>query len=194
MESIDYNKVTVIDRFMEKTFLKLIPYSVTPNQVTYLRFALTPIVGWLFYKEIYDWGLVLFLLTMLTDALDGAMARTRDQITDLGKIIDPVADKLAIATVAVLLIVKFLNPLIAWLIVIVDVLIMVMGGYKKYILGKTIQAEIFGKLKLIIQVVGIGILLLFALLGWGWLLILAKVVLYLAIFLAIISLSRPHSI
>ncbi len=194
MESIDYNKVTVIDRFMEKAFLKLIPYSVTPNQVTYLRFALTPIVGWLFYKEIYDWGLVLFLLTMLTDALDGAMARTRDQITDLGKIIDPVADKLAIATVAVLLIVKFLNPLIAWLIVIVDVLIMVMGGYKKYILGKTIQAEIFGKLKLIIQVVGIGILLLFALLGWGWLLILAKVVLYLAIFLAIISLSRPHSI
>jgi CDP-diacylglycerol--glycerol-3-phosphate 3-phosphatidyltransferase len=194
MVNIDYNKVTVIDRFMERTFLKLIPYSVTPNQVTYLRFALTPIVGWLFYKEIYDWGLVLFLLTMLTDALDGAMARTRDQITDLGKIIDPVADKLAIAIVAVLLIVKFLNPLIAWLIVIVDVLIMVVGGYKKYILGKTIQAEIFGKLKLIIQVVGIGILLLFALLGWGWLLILAKVVLYLAIFLAIISLSRPHSI
>ena len=194
MTQIDYNKVTVIDRFLAKTFLKFIPFSVTPNQVTYLRFVLTPFVGWLFYKEIYDWGLVLFLLTMLTDALDGAMARTRDQITDLGKIIDPLADKLAVATVAVLLVIKFLNPAVAILIVTVDVLIMLVGGYKKYILKKGIQAEIFGKLKLITQVVGIFVLLLYALLSWSWLLIVAKYVLYLAIGLATISLSRPHSI
>ncbi len=194
MRKIDYNKITKIDRLLEKTLLRFIPYSVTPNQVTYLRFILTPIVGWLFYKEIYDWGLILFLLTMLTDAIDGAMARTRDQITDWGKIIDPLADKLAVGTVAVLLIIRFLNVQIAGLIIIIDILIMLVGGYNKYILKRGIQAEIFGKMKLITQVVGIAVLLLYILLSWGWLLVLAKYILYLAIGLAVISLSRPHSI
>ncbi len=194
MIKIDYNKATKIDRFLEKTLLKFIPYSVTPNQVTYLRFILTPVVGWLFYREIYSWGLILFLLTMLTDAIDGAMARTRDQITDLGKVIDPLADKLAVGTVAVLLVVRFLNWQIAGLIILVDVLIMLVGGYNKYILKKGIQAEIFGKMKLITQVIGVAVLLLYILLSWSWLLIMAKYILYLAIGLAVISLSRPHSI
>jgi len=194
MRKIDYNKVTKIDRLLEKTLLKFIPYSVTPNQVTYLRFILTPVVGWLFCREIYNWGLVLFLLTMLTDAIDGAMARTRGQITDWGKIIDPLADKLAVGTVAVLLVVRFLNWQIAGLIILVDVLIMLVGGYNKYILKKGIQAEIFGKMKLITQVIGVAVLLLYILLSWSWLLIIAKYILYLAIGLAVISLSRPHSI
>jgi len=193
-KQIDYNKVTKIDKFLEKTLLRFIPHTITPNQVTGLRFLLTPLIAWLFYKEVYGYGLVLFLLTMLTDAIDGAMARTRNQITDLGKIIDPLADKLAVATVAVLLVIKFLDPKIAYWIITIDVLIMLVGGYKKYILGESIQAEIFGKLKLITQVIGIGLLLLYILLSWNWLLIAAKYVLYLAIILATISLFRPHSI
>ena len=84
------------------------------------------------------------------------------------------ADKFAIATVVILLVLKFLTPFIAWLIVGVDVLTMLVGGYKKYILGEDIQAEIFGKLKLIMQVIGVGVLLLYILLAMGWLLILAK--------------------
>ena len=191
---MDYNKITAIDRFLERTLLKLIPFSITPNQVTYLRIILTPLLGWLFYKEIYAWGLILFLLTMLTDAIDGAMARTRNQITDLGKMLDPLADKLAVGMVAVLLVIKFFNPIIAWLIIGIDVLIMLVGGYKKYILKDGIQAEIFGKLKLITQVIGVGVLLLYVLLSWAWLLILAKYILYLAIGLATISLSRPHAV
>jgi len=187
-------KITFSDRFLEKTLLKIIPKSITPNQVTYLRFFLTPVVAWLFYQEVYDWGLVLFLLTMLTDAIDGAMARTRDQVTDLGKIIDPLADKLAVATVAVLLVFRFLNSLIGWAIIIIDILIMMVGGYKKYILGKTIQAEIFGKIKLITQVVGIGVLLLYILLRQEWLLLGAEYILIGAIILASISLFRPNSI
>ncbi len=187
-------KITFFDKLLKNTLLKGIPFSVTPNQVTYLRFILTPIVGWLIYKEMYSWGLLLFLFTMLTDAIDGAMARTRNQVTNLGKIIDPLADKLVVAVVAVLLIVKFLNPNLAWAIIGIDILIMIVGGYKKYILGEDIQAEIFGKLKLIIQVIGIGVLLLYILLTWAWLLMLAQYILYLAIILAIISLFRPHSI
>lgn len=191
---MDGNKITVIDRFLEKTLLKFIPRSITPNQVTYLRFVLTPMVGWLLYKEVYDWGLALFLFTMLTDAIDGAMARTRDQITTLGKIIDPLADKMAMAIVVVLLVAKFITPIIAGLIIGLDILVMLVGGYKKYILGEEIQAEIFGKLKLITQVIGVGVLLLYILFSAGWLLILAKYILYLAIGLALISLSRPHAI
>jgi CDP-diacylglycerol--glycerol-3-phosphate 3-phosphatidyltransferase len=191
---MDDKQSTVIDRFLEKTLLKFIPHRITPNQVTYLRFILAPIVGWLFYKEVYDWGLVLFLFTMLTDAIDGAMARTRNQVTSLGKIIDPLADKFTMAIGVVLLVAKFLNPLMALVIVGIDILTMLIGGYKKYVLKEDIQAEIFGKLKLITQVIGVGVLLLYILLSVVWLLILAKYILYLAIILAIISLSRPHAI
>ena len=191
---MDYNKVTVIDKLLAKTLLRFIPETVTPNQVTYLRFILTPVVGWLFYKEIYDWGLVLFLLTMLTDAIDGAMARTRNQITDLGKMIDPLADKLIIGVVAILLIAKFLSLRLAVLLVVLDVLAMLVGAYRKYILNRVVQAEIFGKLKVIMQVAGIVILLLYILLSWSWLLLLARHTLYVAIGLILISSLRAHSI
>ncbi len=191
---MNYNEVTVIDRFLARTLLRFIPESVTPNQVTGLRFVLTPVVFWLLYKEYYFWGFVLFLFNMLTDAIDGAMARTRNQITDLGKIIDPLADKLAIGSVAILLLFRFLNHWLAWAVVLLDVAIMLVGAFEKYILGRTIQAEIFGKLKLISQVIALAVLLIFVLTQISFFLFLTKVVLWLAIILATISLFRPHSI
>ncbi len=189
-----YEQVTFIDRIIEKVFLWAIPISVTPNQVTCLRFILTPIVGWLFFKEVYFYGFILFSITMLTDALDGAMARTRNQITDLGKMIDPLADKLAIATAMIILMFKFSSINIAIIIIVLDILIMIKGGVGKYLFKQKIQAEIFGKLKLITQVIGVLILLLYILMGYIWLLQMAEYILIGAIIFAVVSLLRPKSV
>jgi len=188
------SQITWTDRIIEKMFLWVIPTSITPNQVTVARFVLTPIVGWLFFREMYFLGFVLFSVTMLTDALDGAMARIRGQITDLGKMIDPLADKFAMATAAVMLIFKFSNINIAIAIVVLDILIMVKGGIGKYFFNQKIQAEIFGKLKLITQVIGVLVLLLYVLIGQGWLLQVAEYILIGAVVLAGISLLRPKSV
>jgi len=187
-------KITVIDKLLAATFLKLLPKTVTPNQITLLRFLLIPLVGWLFYRHFYGWGLVVFLVTMFTDALDGAMARTRNQITDLGKVIDPVADKLAIATVMIFLVKDLLSWQLAAIIIVIDILILIIGGYKRYVLRQEIQAEFFGKSKLILQVIGVSLLLVYILCHCFLALTLAKIILIGAIIFALISLWRPYSI
>ena len=93
------NVQKTIDGIIDKIFLRFIPHSIRPNQVTVIRFILIPFVYLLLINEHYEWGLVIFVIAACTDFIDGAMARTRNQITDTGKIIDPIADKLLILSV-----------------------------------------------------------------------------------------------
>ncbi|MBW6431829.1 CDP-alcohol phosphatidyltransferase family protein, partial [Patescibacteria group bacterium] len=87
-----------IDNLIYRVFGKIIPKGIKPNHLTLLRFILIPIVFALLYSGYVVWGLIFFIITASTDFLDGTLARKRNQITDLGKIIDPIADKLLIGT------------------------------------------------------------------------------------------------
>ncbi len=70
-----FAKITVIDRILEKTVLKLVPGFVTPNHITIFRYATIPFVAYfLWYDKILIGGL-LFSFSAFTDALDGALAR-----------------------------------------------------------------------------------------------------------------------
>ena len=89
----------VTDKLVAFLFLNLIPKKVRPNHITICRFVLTPIVIFLFLRHHYFWGGLTFLIAALTDLLDGMVARQRRQITNLGKILDPLADKLLILSV-----------------------------------------------------------------------------------------------
>ena len=79
------------------------------NVITMLRIALVPVFGWVLVVASHDavaWRLAataLFVLAALTDRLDGYLARSRGQITALGMILDPLADKLLMGTALVLL-------------------------------------------------------------------------------------------
>src|SRR5512134_2692976 len=68
-----------------------------PNIITIVRIAMTPVVALLPFIEGY-WpkfiAFVVFVLTAVTDIWDGYLARSRNQVTDLGKLLDPLADKL----------------------------------------------------------------------------------------------------
>ena len=70
-----------------------------PNSLTLLRIALTPVfIIFLFYDYPYAklWALMVFFVASITDALDGYFARKHDQVTEQGRFLDPLADKILI--------------------------------------------------------------------------------------------------
>jgi len=69
-----------------------------PNALTLLRVALIPLFAYLYSQAQYPWALLVFLLAGMTDFLDGYLARKWNQITSLGKFLDPLADKLMMLT------------------------------------------------------------------------------------------------
>lgn len=69
-----------------------------PNLLTLLRIALLPVVVWRFRAGDRVGALLAYLLAMLTDAVDGILARKLGQVTALGKLLDPLADKLSLLT------------------------------------------------------------------------------------------------
>ena len=81
---------------------------MTPNQITCIRIALLPLIAFFYLADFIPWGkfisVVLFALAAVTDFIDGKLARKTNQVTDLGKFLDTIADKLLI-TVALILII-----------------------------------------------------------------------------------------
>ena len=147
-------KLTIFDKLLQRTLLPLIPKSITPNQVTVMRFIITPFIVWLLFVQQYTFGLALFLFAALTDALDGAMARTRNQITDAGKMIDPIADKFLIFSVALVLIMNHIGWHIVLVLFVVEGLVM-LRGLMWYTKGTVLQANIWGKVKMILEVTAV---------------------------------------
>lgn len=74
-----------------------------PNVITMLRLAAVPVVGWLIHRHQWEAGCWLFLAAALSDGIDGFLARTLNQMTQLGAALDTVADKaLGIVTLVML--------------------------------------------------------------------------------------------
>lgn len=151
------------DRFLAKLFLPLIPLWVRPNHLTSLRFIATPFVLYLLWQGNFKWGLPLFILTAFTDALDGAMARVRKQITVWGTIYDPVADKILVGGAVLILIFK-IYPWLALAVVVLELLTFCGGLYLK-LKGRLSPANTWGKIKMVLQVVAVGFFLLGMLAG-----------------------------
>jgi CDP-diacylglycerol---glycerol-3-phosphate 3-phosphatidyltransferase len=144
------------DKFIAATILPFIPKSITPNQVTWVRIVTVPIIFYLLMIESYGWGLALFAISATSDAIDGAMARERDQETDLGKILDPTADRSLIFVVALVLLPRFYT---LWLLVLIFVLEIVHSeivSRMKIKLGRNIDSNWPGKMKMIIQSMALG--------------------------------------
>lgn len=177
----------IIDNLLSRTILRLIPNSVTPNAVTIVRFLCVPIVVYLLLSENYAWGAVVFALAALTDALDGAMARTRSQITKWGKIADPLADKLLISATALILVTRFVDFEIAALLISIE-LILIIRAVFLYLRHRDAGANAMGKIKMVLQSVALLMLFIYAVFGVPVFLTLTMWGLYLAIFSAIASL------
>lgn len=139
-----------------------------PNYLTLSRIASVPLLIW-FLSPHCQWfhqpGLrevtatTLFVLASITDGFDGYIARKRDQVTTLGILLDPLADKLMVAG-AFIALVQF-NPAIvpAWVAVIVIAREFLVSGLRSIASseGFTIEASDFGKFKMVAQIVAISL-------------------------------------
>ena len=125
-----------------------------PNLLSVIRILLIPVFAVLFYKQEYGWAILTLVLSGLSDFFDGKIARKFNQISALGKMLDPVADKLTQVTLAVLLFMSFNNAqdetlkAFSWvfLVFIVKEIVMVAGGAVMLACGiRPGAAEIYGK-------------------------------------------------
>ncbi|OGL66344.1 hypothetical protein A2856_01445 [Candidatus Uhrbacteria bacterium RIFCSPHIGHO2_01_FULL_63_20] len=175
------------DHLIGATVMRLIPPSVTPNMVTVFRFVTTPIVLWLLLTGRYALGVPAFLLVAFTDALDGSMARLRRQVTAWGTFYDPLADKLLIGSVILLVVLPLLPFALACAVVALEVMLTV-GGLFRRRRGRVVSANGFGKTKMFLQVLGVSLVLVSLMIGAPALVPLAVAVLWVAVGFAGVSL------
>lgn len=129
-------------------------WKTIPNLMSFVRILLIPVFAVLFYKGYIIAAVIVLGISGLSDLFDGKIARKLNQVSNLGKILDPVADKLTIFTIAIILFLKFhaaenhtLN-IFSWvfLMFIAKDLVMVVGGAVMIALGiHPGAAEIYGK-------------------------------------------------
>ena len=155
-ETITYYPHDYIFRY---TLVPLVPRWIRPNHITVFRMIMTPLVLVLLYGENYRWGVPIFLIVACTDALDGSLARLRKQITMWGTFYDPIADKLLMGSVFVLIVFKHINIWFGLLLITVELLIAAGGIYRRARGMPLMGANVFVKTKMVLQVIGVTFLL-----------------------------------
>jgi cardiolipin synthase len=97
-----------------------------PNLLSFLRIALVPVFLWLLLNEMFLWAIFVLMVAGITDFLDGFLARKLNQMTKLGKVLDPVADRLYIfATLLALSVTGNIPWWLAALVIARDVLMLI---------------------------------------------------------------------
>lgn len=99
-----------------------------PNTLTVIRIALLPVICWCFCTGNMTGALIAYLVAMLTDAVDGIIARKFNQVTALGKLLDPIADKLSLLTLLVLFVTEGQVPLWVLTVILIKEAALIIGG------------------------------------------------------------------
>jgi CDP-diacylglycerol--glycerol-3-phosphate 3-phosphatidyltransferase len=175
------------DKFFEKTILPFIPAWLKPNHITVVRILLTPVVVLLAIYQLYEYAIPVFLFIALTDTIDGSLARVRGQITDWGKLYDPVADKLLIGSLVVVLVFQHLGVILGISIIFIEIVFIALGWYWART-GQVVQANTWGKMKMFLQILGVTLLLFGLAIDFQGLFDISETTFYLALIFAIISL------
>ena len=142
-----------------------------PNGLTLLRIFFVPVLIvilltrspnvelWGFPMHFEFWGVLILLMAAATDWADGYFARRRLQVTTLGMLLDPIADKLLISAAFISLVNMQLVP--AWMVVIIIGREFTVQGLRSIASteGFTINASILGKTKMVLQVCAVAVLI-----------------------------------
>lgn len=131
------------------------------NIVTVARILLAPLFIWLLFADNHEFGplryiaAALFILAIVTDSVDGLLARRQNLVTDLGKILDPIADKVLIGGALVVL--SLLGELWWWVTIVILVREFGITAFRLAVVRRrVIPASRGGKLKTIVQAVAIS--------------------------------------
>ena len=135
-----------------------------PNKLTTLRVIMVPFFVFFMLTNVggpaNKWiALLIFALASLTDALDGAIARSRNLVTNFGKFMDPLADKLLVCSAMICMIPSGQLP--AWVVIIIIAREFIISGFRLVAAdnGIVIAASVWGKFKTIAQMVMIIVLI-----------------------------------
>ena len=131
-----------------------------PNKLTILRVLLIPVFIVLLMNGYYYWSGIVFLLASFTDMLDGQIARKYNLITNFGKIMDPLADKLLVTSALICLV--ELGEIAGWMVIIILAREFIITGLRAIAAGEgiIIAAGKSGKLKTILQMTALTVILL----------------------------------
>lgn len=143
-----------------------------PNKLSVLRICLIPFVMFFYLAEFIPHGvgkivaIVLFVLAALTDMLDGKIARKHNLVTNLGKFLDPIADKILTGCVFFLILADGTLPA-PWGVIIVSIIIareFMVSALRQLAAAKgvVLAADIWGKAKTFIQMIALPMCLLLA--------------------------------
>jgi CDP-diacylglycerol--glycerol-3-phosphate 3-phosphatidyltransferase len=139
-----------------------------PNYLTLLRILIVPLLVVVLLTDVVDsylgisgyaFAIAIFLIASFTDILDGHIARRRNQVSNFGKLLDPIADKLLVSAALIVLVEKHLAP--AWAVVIILGREFIITGLRSVAAteGIVIQAKNLGKIKMWAQCIAIVALL-----------------------------------
>jgi len=145
-----------------------------PNLVTMSRVVLIPLVLWFIdnFSPLRSFiAALLYLVSAVGDGLDGYLARSRGEVSTLGKFLDPLADKLTANAVLVYMVALGRVP--AWLVVVIIARDLAVNGLRSVASaqGLVISASDSGKIKTALQLVAVMMLLInfrYPVLGTGW--------------------------
>lgn len=160
-----------------------------PNKLTIFRVVLIPFFLVFLMAEIFGepdkWiALAIFIVASLTDLLDGKIARKYDLVTDFGKFMDPLADKLLTCSAMIAMI--ELGRMPAWIVIVIIAREFTISGFRLIAAdnGKVIAASYWGKFKTTFQM--IMVILMIA--DIPQLALLTTIIMYIALVLTIVSL------
>ena len=155
-----------------------------PNKLTIFRVILViPFVALMLNG--YDlWAVAVFIIASLTDLLDGKIARKYNLITDFGKFMDPLADKLLVCSAMIALI--EMNRIPSWVVIIIIAREFIISGFRLIASdnGVVIAASYWGKFKTTFQMVMICLMIA----NFPQLQILTDIIMWIALILTVVSL------
>ena len=138
-----------------------------PNKLTLARIIAVPFFIAAYMTGHFGIAIVLFILASLTDMLDGQIARKYNLITNFGKIMDPLADKILVYSAFCLFVADGIVP--AWMLIVILAREFVVAGMRTVAAseGIVIAADMSGKIKTVLQMIAVPLLLLYQALEQG---------------------------
>lgn len=156
-----------------------------PNKLTLLRVILVPVFVVLYIKQMFIPAFIVFIVASFTDMLDGKIARKYNLITNFGKIMDPLADKILVYSAFCLFIEDGTMP--AWILIVILLREFTVAGMRTVAAseGIVIAAGITGKIKTVLQMIAVPLLIISSM--HNVLYILSQVFLWASLVMTIVS-------
>ena len=161
-----------------------------PNKLTAARigFTVLMVVFILLSGAVWAWlAFVMYVVASLTDFADGKIARAQGLVTNLGKFMDPLADKILNYSVMILLIPEDMVPPVALVIILFREFIV--SGIRQSAAeqGRVVAANLWGKVKTFVQDISIGVILFFRALGMDFTAPLGRGLVWICVVLTVVS-------